>query len=293
MASSFMDENIDPTLREMTPAQLEKARQNSQQLDLNHSLEEQEMSSNDLSTVAQRLKCKLELSEEAEADLDDFCAVPPEERQLLLMKNIWLYVKAFLLSSTGVCYVGDSSVHVMIKDLIRISMQNDKAGKAVRNIAHLTKKLIGKSKSIPQTQQLYMCLSIARYIYASMPLAREDNYWEEVDRMLHGMRENGDDMFVFCLNDTYQQDIKKHGNPAKSGIKSVEIKVAKVPNWVHKINELTPKVQISEGEGDRPAKQQRVDAFGDEDGNDLDDLDDEDTNSQSANDTNHQVPPEN
>ncbi|KAK0211410.1 hypothetical protein IW262DRAFT_1301738 [Armillaria fumosa] len=330
--SSFSDDNIDPQLHTVNAvdayinetrcrfqAQIDQARLSQEASQNFH--EGSELSSDtqnntpamisatalqpppgNIVATARRLKRKIDLSDEAEADLDDFCVAPPEERLLLLMvislknrdylqqlqesgsawqllrnlsKNIWSYVKAFLLSSTAVCWVGDSSYHVMvamrdmrvgglpleddltgcaalqsripyclttkraqIKEVIKLSLQNTKDSKAIHNIASLTKKLIGQSKSILQTQQLYMRLSVA------------DNYWDEVDRMLQGMRASGDGLFVYALNKTYEKDKEQYRDPVKSGIKSVEIRVAKLPSWVRKVNKLAPKVQMSEGDGE-------------------------------------------
>ncbi|SJL06048.1 uncharacterized protein ARMOST_09384 [Armillaria ostoyae] len=350
--SFFSDENIDPRLRAINPvqayieetrqryeAQVEQALQVTQVIRSGNPDEEQDtapsplmaisLPSSNLVASARRLKRKYEFSDEAEVDLDEFCVVPSEEHQLLLMavalqnrdlliklqdngstweiskkllKSVWQYTKAFLLSSVSVCYVGDSAQHVMValremkvkdlppeddiaansilqskvsyclttkrahfKEQIRISIQDNEAGKAIRNIAHLTKKVIGKSDYIPQTQQLYMRLSVARYVYASSPKARGDNYWDDVDQMLHGMQEHGDDLFVFCLNDIYEKDKQKYGDPVKTGIKSVEINVAKLAPWVRKVNELAPKVQIAEGDGQRSAKRRRTADNADED----------------------------
>ncbi|KAK0467037.1 uncharacterized protein EV420DRAFT_1474435 [Desarmillaria tabescens] len=281
------------------------------------------ISAPNMTATARRLKRKMEFSDEAEVDFDEFSTLSADKCQLYLMavtlqtrdllqkmqtsqesweiskglwKNISQYVKAFLLSSTAVCYVGNSSYHVMvalremnikdlpsendmtanallqsrisaclttkrsqIKDAVKVSIQDSKDGRALRNIACLTKHLIGKSnEKIPQTQQLYMRLSVVRHVYANIETARGDTFWAEVDRMLHGMRAHGQELFIYTLNEIYIKDKKEYGDPTKSGIRSVELASFHLPKWVKKINELTPKVQLSQGDGERPGKRQRT-----------------------------------
>ncbi|PBK86017.1 hypothetical protein ARMGADRAFT_1035984 [Armillaria gallica] len=225
-----------------------------------------------MAATARRLKHKMEFSDEAEADFDEFCiniktSGEAWETSKGLWKNISQYAKAFLLSSTAVCYIGNSSYYIMvalqdtnvkdlpaeddmtgnavlqswisaclttkcsqIKDAVKMSISKD--GVALRNIACLTKHLISKSnKKIPQTQQLYMWLSIV--------------------------------------------DKEVYGDPAKSGIRSVKLVDFCLPKWVKKINELTPKVQISQGNGECPGKRQRISRHLNEES---DDEDDENTN---------------
>ncbi|PBK79651.1 hypothetical protein ARMGADRAFT_1040631 [Armillaria gallica] len=55
-------------------------------------------------------------------------------------------------------------------------------------------------------------------------------------------------------NDIYEMDQEKYGDPAQSGIKTVELVTTNLPLWVHQINELVPKVSIAQGEEGRPAK---------------------------------------
>ncbi|KAK0218601.1 hypothetical protein EDD85DRAFT_961394 [Armillaria nabsnona] len=99
------------------------------------------ISTPNIAVIAQRLKWKMEFTDEAKADFDKFYATSPDECQLYLMavtlqtwdllqtmktfrdtweiskglwKNISLYIKEFLLSSMAVCYVRNSSYQVMV-----------------------------------------------------------------------------------------------------------------------------------------------------------------------------------
>ncbi|PBK59653.1 hypothetical protein ARMSODRAFT_1027203 [Armillaria solidipes] len=218
-----------------------------------------------------------------------------------LKTDIWQYAKAFLLSSAAVCYVGDSAYHVMLalrqmkarglpaedditantallsricyclttkrshfKDLIKLSVSNSEYGLAIRNIACLAKKMIGQQNTIPQTRQLYMRLSVARCVYDAS-VDSLDKFWSTVDNTFHEMRKDGEELFIFQMNDIYEMDQEKYGDPAQSGIKTVELATTNLPSWVRRINELAPKVSIAQGEGDRPAKRRRMAGVGDSD----------------------------
>ncbi|KAK0243535.1 hypothetical protein EDD85DRAFT_988073 [Armillaria nabsnona] len=246
----------------------------------------------ELTATSGRIKRKADFSDRVEVDFDNFCAASAEERQLLLMaitlqnqdllqsmqnagsswelsgslrKNIWQYAKAFLLSSTAICYVGDSAYQVIIK----LSTKDSEEGLAIRNIACLAKKMIGQQNSVLQTRQLYIRLSIARYVY-EISMQAPDKFWAMVDNMLHDMQKDGEELFVFHLNAIYTMDQERFGNPAQSGIKTVELGVAKLPSWVCRINELAPRVSRAQGEGERPAKCQHPADDGDSDGEEED-----------------------
>ncbi len=65
-------------------------------------------------------------------------------------------------------------------------------------------------------------------------------------------------------------DQERFGDPAQSGIKTVELGVAKLPSWVRRINELAPRVSRAQGEGERPAKRRRPADDGGSDGEEED-----------------------
>ncbi|SJL16911.1 uncharacterized protein ARMOST_20442 [Armillaria ostoyae] len=237
-----------------------------------------------LTATIRRIKRKADFSEEAEVNFDNFCSASPEERQLLLMAttlqnrdllqsiqntgsswelwsslktDIWQYAKAFLLSSAAVCYVGDSAYHVMF------ALRQMKArGLPAEDDITANTALLSRISYCLMTKCSHF--KDLRCVYDAS-VDSLDKFWSTVDNTFHEMRKDGEELFIFQMNDIYEMDQEKYGDPAQSGIKTVELATTNLPSWVRRINELAPKISIAQGEGDRPAKRRRMAGVGDSD----------------------------
>ncbi|SJL16955.1 uncharacterized protein ARMOST_20491 [Armillaria ostoyae] len=243
-------ENIDPRLRGVNPVHAflqESCRRfeaRLQQPSLNLQTEDPGNQNSDSSTLIpgpavssltpanltatiRRIKREADFSEEAEVDFDNFCS----NRDLLQS-----------IQNTGSSWELSSSLKTDIWQYAKAFLLLSAAVCYVGDSAY----------------------HVMRCVYDAS-VDSLDNFWSTVDNTFHEMRKDGEELFIFQMNDIYEMDQEKYGDPAQSGIKTVELATTNLPSWVRRINELAPKVSIAQGEGDRPAKRRRMTGVGDSD----------------------------
>ncbi|THU85188.1 hypothetical protein K435DRAFT_970820 [Dendrothele bispora CBS 962.96] len=95
-----------------------------------------------------------------------------------------------------------------------------------RNLALLTKAIIGQSHNVPLTVELYVCVAFLHSVAVAIKsqptyLASKDRFWEEVDIALLDIRNAKDTKKITLMFiQLYQNDVNTFGAPENSELKT-------------------------------------------------------------------------
>ncbi|KAJ7795257.1 hypothetical protein B0H14DRAFT_3555210 [Mycena olivaceomarginata] len=138
---------------------------------------------------------------------------------------------------------------VLVKDVAReYSVQRstlkkkitDTIGKKI-DIATLTADLLAHCEHVHATLGLYFRIALIRHHCTQTHTNAA--FWLNVDKDLAEMRQEGPDEVVSVLQIMYEDDIKVHGDPAKSQFKTGNGVGTGSPKWLQHLHALAPLVQ--------------------------------------------------
>ncbi|KAJ7333485.1 hypothetical protein DFH08DRAFT_966305 [Mycena albidolilacea] len=178
---------------------------------------------------------------------------------LLLLPNVHWYaginentiIEAMRNSNTPDLPPSDSTeCEGLIKDVAReYSVQHSTLKKKIADtligkkvdIATLTASLVVHSEHVNATMGLYLCVALIR-LHCSQGHSTAA-FWPKIDEQLAELCNEGSEELVFALQIVYEDDIKTHGDPAKSEFKTGAAVSSANPKWLHNIHSLAPLIQ--------------------------------------------------
>ncbi|KAJ7875509.1 hypothetical protein B0H14DRAFT_2568666 [Mycena olivaceomarginata] len=177
---------------------------------------------------------------------------------------------------------------ILVKDVAReYSVQRSTLKKQITetigkkiDIATLTADLLAHCEHVHATMGLYFRIALIRHHCTQGHT--NTAFWPNVDKALAEMRQEGPDAVVSVLQIVYEDDIKTHGDPAKSQHKTGNGVGTGSPKWLQQLHALAPLVQrFSRRQG---TKRRRPASFDEEEEDNRDGDEPEEPNRESGGD---------
>ncbi|KAJ7204188.1 hypothetical protein GGX14DRAFT_398494 [Mycena pura] len=118
-----------------------------------------------------------------------------------------------------------------------------------KNTIKATIKMLMHAENIEERNIAWVTLKIMKSlgIDSRSELAKNhpnEIFWEEVDKTLDNYHKEGAAEFVLCLEENFEDDIAKYGDPARTNYKlAADALPNKAPKWMRSAHELAPKVR--------------------------------------------------